>query len=425
MSEKKCLTVGITVRGNDSRLLSTIENVKRRTSEMECEIIVVCDGPPPSFNLPDDVVVVCTGDKPRGTSVAKHIAMMNAEFEIVVLCDSHMDFPERCFDMYYDHLTDFPNHVLCSAVNMISATGEECIHYGGCFKCKIIGDPADLSLAGNRVKGSRQPFGVGWKSDRFSGPIQGIMGGCYGLTKSFYDQMLLPWQYGRGWGGDEESISLAAWYAGGLCWMLPQVVTHYSGTRGFVEDTAFQQSPIYNRRRVVEMIDDRATREDFLYWFHQAHRVIDPDYDGVIAWREEMGGIAKRNFVDLIDDWQSKITVKELYYVQQERGIETKANIRKAEMIKRWRSEGDPPPAVSAEEKKEYEKPEVHFRANYGSYENRRICHACGSPKSKVLSTRTVHRQTIRYRECLNCKAVRPTQEIIPLEVFENLKDNG
>jgi hypothetical protein len=243
------------------------------------------------------------------------------------------------------------------------------------------------------------------------------MGGCFGLTKSFYDAMEQPWQYGKGWGGDEESISLAAWYMGGLCWLLPQVVNHYSGYRGFVEDADFKHLPLYNRRRVVEMIDDMATREEFIRWFDEKHRLVDNDFSALAAWRDSLAH--KRSFVDLIDDWESKITVKELYQVQSERGIKLKTNITRPVLLKMWREEKKSSRCSEKvllkkekEGKREYEKPPVHARANYGPLENRRVCHKCGSGASKVKDSRTVGRRTIRYRKCLQCGARRSTMEI-------------
>ena len=406
----KKMTVAITVRGDDKRLLATIESVRERTKDLDCEIMVVSDGPV-SCDVPNDVILELTGTKPRGTSFAKHTAMLRAEHEVVVLCDSHMIFPAGCFELYYDHLTAFPKHVVCSIVNMCDVHGGEGLHYAGCFETKIVGSPRKPT---NRDAGSRQPFGVGWKKTTFSGPIQGVMGGCYGLTKSFYDTMEQPWQYGKGWGGDEESISLATWYMGGLCWLLPQIVNHYSGSRGFVEDNYFKSAPLYNRLRVVEMIDDTATREEFVRWFYEAHHFEYKefkDFSPVTAWRESIEKISKRNFVDLIEDWESKITVRELYYVQEERGMNVKKNVKKTQMMEMWRR-SEKKQEVG---KREYETPEVHVRANYGAFENRRICHKCGSTASKVNDTRKTGRTIIRYRECLACGARRPTQEILPL----------
>ena len=413
---KKKITVAITMRGSDRRLLATIESVRERTRDLDCEIILVSDGPLVGGSIPQDIVLVLTDEEfAQGTSVAKHYAVLNAEHEVVVVCDSHMDFPEGCFEMYYDHLTAFPEHVVCSGVNMVPEIGVGVNYYAGCFKCKIVGAPGNAT---NRVPGSRQPFGVGWKDNSLSGPVQGVMGGCYGLTRSFYDTMAQPWQYGKGWGGDEESISLSAWYMGGLCWLLPQIVNHYSGTRGFVEDANFKHLPLYNRRRVVEMIDDKLTRNEFIRWFDEKHKLLDNDFTGVATWRDSFPH--KRSFVDLIDDWENNITVKELYFVQAERGIKLKANIRKPDLLKMWLDAGEivkneeksKNSGKKEKEKREYEKPKVHARANYGPLENRRICHKCGSGASEVKDSRTVGRRTIRYRKCLDCGMRRCTQEI-------------
>jgi glycosyltransferase involved in cell wall biosynthesis len=405
----KKITVAITVRGNDSRLLKTIESVKERVKGMDAEIMVVSDGACSNNNLPNDINLVLTDTKPRGTSFAKHTAMINAGNDIVVCCDSHMEFPAGCFEMYHDHLTAFPKHIVCSQTNMIGPDRVTSVYYGGMFKCKVIGDPRKPHID-NKV--DRQPFAVSWRDVRYSGPLQGVMGGCYGLTKSFYDTMEQPWQYGKGWGADEESISLAAWYMGGMGWLLPQTIDHYGGTRGFVEDNYFKSAPLYNRKRVVEMIDDKVTREEFIRWFDQAHSFVIADlkdFSQITTWRKSITEKKKRYFVDLIDDWESNITVKELYQVQKERGVEVKKNQRKAKMVDMWKN----PKGEGVVAKKEEKKVDVPARANYGAMENRRVCHKCGSYGSKVNNTKKTGRTVIRYRECLDCHALRCTQEIV------------
>ena len=52
-------------------------------------------------------------------------------------------------------------------------------------------------------------------------------------------------------------------------------------------------------------------------------------------------------------------------------------------------------------------------RANYGSNENRRVCHACGKPNSRIETIRKTGRITIRYRICLDCGRRRTTQETV------------
>jgi len=412
----KKITVAITVRGNDSKLLSTIESAKEQTKGLDAEIMVVSDGPVGVSNLPNDIVLVLTGEKPMGTSYAKHVAMRNAEHDKVVCCDSHMEFPKGCFEMYYDHLEKFPKHILCSVCEMIGLDGTSSPYYGGGFKCKIVGDPRNTTA---RQKGERQPFGIQWRSEKQPGPLQGVMGGCYGLTKTFYDTMDQPWQYGKGWGADEESISLAGWYMGGLCWLLPQTVNHFCGIRGFVEDNYFQSAPLYNRRRVVEMIDDKVTRNEFIRWFNEAHAFVYDDlkdFSPITAWRNEITNKKERYFVDLIDDWESEITIKDLYYVQEELGVDVKQNQNRDEMMKLWRSSVVKPneeiEIVAIEDESSIENPVIRGKANYGATENRRVCHKCGSSASKVNSTKKTGRTIIRYRECLKCQALRCTQEI-------------
>lgn len=57
--------------------------------------------------------------------------------------------------------------------------------------------------------------------------------------------------------------------------------------------------------------------------------------------------------------------------------------------------------------------PAITLRANYGSAENRRSCHACGSLASSVVGTRRAGNLVIRYRKCSSCGQRRCTQETI------------
>jgi hypothetical protein len=62
-----------------------------------------------------------------------------------------------------------------------------------------------------------QSFVGKWRKSDAVGQIPCVMGACYGITRDWYmNGLRRPWQYGTGWGCDEELISAATWLRGGI-----------------------------------------------------------------------------------------------------------------------------------------------------------------------------------------------------------------
>ena len=337
-------TVAIITRGRDPRLLSTVEQAQLTAPE-GTEILVVWDGPERGLALSDDVRQVQTDDRPRGTSYARHLAMMEAENEMVITCDSHLDFPAGWVEAYTEHLAKYPKHVICSRCEMIGR-GQGSIYHGADLRLKVEG-PQSTGVC--RKPGERQAVAAQWRSEQTAGPVMAVMGACYGMTKKNYKAMKAPWQYGTGWGCDEESISLAAWYMGGLCWLLPQVIGHHKQTLAtYQKNETDGPGVLANRQRVIEMVTDDDARIDLKVWMGKDHAETLPMTE-LAELREYYKAKGRRTWADLWAKWAGAITRPMLIDALEQNGLQLSQKLRRAkrdQLLKLWQeTEPEQPPA--------------------------------------------------------------------------------
>jgi len=327
-------TVAIITRGRDPRLLSTVEQAILTAPE-GTQILVVWDGPERGQALPADVRQVQTDDRPRGTSYARHTAMIESENDMVILCDSHLDFPAGWVEAYTEHLAKYPKHIVCSRCEMIGR-GQGSIYNGANLRLKVEG-PQSTGVC--RKPGERQALAAQWRTEKTAGPVMAVMGACYGITKKNYKAMNAPWQYGTGWGCDEETISLAAWYMGGLCWLLPQVIGHHKQSLATYQKNDTDGAGVMaNRQRVVEMVTDDAQRTDLQIWMGQADNEMVP-MAALAKLREFYKDKGRRTWADLWGAWAAAITRPMLIDALEQNGLQLSQKLRRAkrdQLLKLW-----------------------------------------------------------------------------------------
>jgi glycosyltransferase involved in cell wall biosynthesis len=259
------LTIAINCR-SDKRLTWTLDNIERATyANDRPDVVVVFDGNQkrPDLTLWPFVRAVQTGKSAMGTSYARHLGVMEARHEAVITCDSHIDFVDDALPKMLKAINESPFSLICGVCRMRGETGDH-DYYGADLFEYVGGEPDGTTVRG---KGECVAVAGKWRKSTDTGTIDCIMGGCYGLTRRTYIDAGEPWKYGKGWGCDEESASVA-WAACGyarLC--IPAVVVHeYQAKPSYNPSPDDIANVWYNRYRVAAMVcrGDKAKLMDMI-----------------------------------------------------------------------------------------------------------------------------------------------------------------
>lgn len=150
---------------------------------------------------PSEIIPVedANGD---GTSPTRHRGMVKAKTEVVITCDAHMTFEEGALDRLAQLVAENPLTVGCLGCCTNSAAEISNDVYRG----------ADLYETSEN-----HPFDAKWRKapNNQPGEIACVMGACYALSQTLYAKIGRPWRIGRGWGCDEQLISIPARLVGG------------------------------------------------------------------------------------------------------------------------------------------------------------------------------------------------------------------
>jgi len=229
----------------DSRLLWTIANIKRTCNPMP-EIIVINDGDKSMVNgiMFDGVNarLIHTGGA-KGTSFTRHTGIMAASNERIITMDSHIDFADGWLEKFEEGLDAHPDYIFCGKCrNVLMPENKEVGYHSG----------ASLEI----LKDAKAPVAGKWRRvEEPTGVIPCIMGGCYGLNKSWYQKIGEPWKYGRGWGADEESLTIATRMFGGEAYCINIDITHVFQPRSSYAVTAKDCVNVeYNKARTLLML---------------------------------------------------------------------------------------------------------------------------------------------------------------------------
>lgn len=228
------LTVVIACHNEPYEVKATVLSIIETSPANDCGIIVVDDASmtPLAPTLPPDAVVL-RNTRRCGVGPSRHKGIMAADTDWVLLCDAHMRFPQGWYERamaYLAHCGD--NELWCGACAAIDdnhpLTSPKTIYYGGVWNmCGL--DP--------NKRGHRQVFEINWNKEKLAAgaEIPAIMGACYFVGRSWYERHA-GLQYLRGWGCDEQLLSLKAWLSGGAIRMMPDVVIghkFWTGRRPF------------------------------------------------------------------------------------------------------------------------------------------------------------------------------------------------
>lgn len=153
----------------------------------------------------------------RGCQAARDFGIMEAKTDVVCVVDAHMDFEAGLWgDMM----------ALLAEMGGIGVVGCGC---GGLEpkQWKRMDDPRYFAYPIAWEEG--KPVQFKWNyARRLVARAFGAMGACYMFSREWYvDALLRPWQFGTGWGYDEECLTMANFLAGGDVRVSEKVAWHW------------------------------------------------------------------------------------------------------------------------------------------------------------------------------------------------------
>lgn len=207
----------IIAQRNEPYLLRTIDSVVRACAGKAPEVIVVSDGKQAKDpDLPPWVAHYQPWEHPRGCMAARDYGILRAQHPVCIVMDGHMDLDHGLPAAYRDHLSQNERDVLCArcpGLDPVTWTRQnhDC---SGAYVLWKDGPDTALSLK--------------WRYEVDTGEIPAVLGACYGLRRDWYvDGLQRPWQYGTGWGTDEELLSISNWLCGGANIVMPFEAAHW------------------------------------------------------------------------------------------------------------------------------------------------------------------------------------------------------
>jgi len=307
--------------------------------------------------------------------------------EVVIIMDGHMRVKAGTLDKMAAY---------CAA-NPTTVATTYCHHsYEQDWTGKPYAGASFAWTANGKDASEPQSFTAKWRTDRNAGQIPCIMGACYGFTRDWYRNGLQrPWQYGTGWGCDEEILSAATWLRGGKVELLPLAVWHQARKPGLVpyKMTDMQLLGVWaNRLRILDMLpmstDERA----------ELVKHIGPTLNRS-QWRQ----------VNAINDAAESAAYNKFLA----NGPMSWANFKQEMIGVQTVKQASPviPP------KKVEKKPRM--MANWGADEKnnagKRCCVHCGGGVTTVNRTMRAGKLVQRYRNCSDCDKNFPTREILTM----------
>ncbi len=236
----------IIAQRNEPYLRQTVASIVKACGGTRPEVLVVNDGRQEKRpDVPAWVRVETPWERPRGCQAARDWGLLNATHQACVVVDGHMDFDPGLFDGYRKHLADNPHDVLCA-------------HCPGLVPQEWRRQVHDCSGAFFLWQDGGTCLSLKWRYSYDTGEVPAVLGACYGINREWYlDGLQRPWQYGTGWGADEEILSISNWLCGGRNFVMPYDAAHWFRDQASVPypTDAFAVCGSYaNRIRMVKML---------------------------------------------------------------------------------------------------------------------------------------------------------------------------
>jgi glycosyltransferase involved in cell wall biosynthesis len=425
--ERNMLISVVIANRNDPLLSWTIENVIQK-SVTNPQIIIVHDGKQDRLPMKSGGALhFGPFAETRGPMACRDYGIQQARGELIFITDAHMDFEQGWDAKLIDAMKDHPKRAACCICHHnaeIDIDDTEHVYYGA--HCNWISED----------KGQKWVLNGQWRNDSSTGPIGCVMGASYAFSRSWYmDGIGRPWQGGRGWGMDEESLSIATWLMGGDVVLLPIHVAHQYRTQaqvGYELGPREQASVWFQRWLIVNMLPISEEQRKELLDALMVNGAYRAHYKAFEAWGGDEA-VRLRNLYATgpmtMDQYRSewidgkgrapKISRADLVRRAKLAGVKYWSRMSKAQLedalakiYKPKQLEAPPMPKKATKKKTTNTKRQTAARANYGAEESNRLCQVCGSASSRVNNTKTTGIVCLRYRQC-ECGARRVTREII------------
>lgn len=196
----------------------------------------------------DMVPIVIEDVRGKGPQACRNEGIMKAaDCEAVIVIDGHMRFQPGGLDRMAEHVHKKPQDVACAKCHHNAQMSfDDSPYCGARFAWKTEDRDQYWALCGK------------WRTKTTTGPIGCVMGACYGFNREWYIEGLnRPWQYGKGWGVDEEALSLVNWLCGGRNMLIDVEAAHlWRGQAGVPYlSTAHSMAMVwYNRLAFLHML---------------------------------------------------------------------------------------------------------------------------------------------------------------------------
>ena len=220
------LSVIIATHADNAELALTLNSLLLTTPDVsELEVIVVDDASPVPVGtlgaaLMGGHVRVHRNSRRIGVGASRHVGALMATGQFLLIIDSHMRFTPGWYQAAMLHASTHLMTLCCGVCLALDDTHKDVNHPDGAYY------GATWNMAGHdRNRPSlRQVFETVWALELPGEDyeISAVMGACYFIARDFYLR-LNPLQFFRGWGGDEASLSLKCWLAGGDMRLLKNV----------------------------------------------------------------------------------------------------------------------------------------------------------------------------------------------------------
>lgn len=273
---------------NEPLLRFTVENIVRVRGVVPVQICIINDGGQKvSVNDFADLldsqteIIVHNLSRHIGLGYCRDLAIREiAKYDFLFVVDAHMDFAYNSFEPLIEYLKEHPDHLTCFKVRGLDPDSKEWAnseYYGA--------DIRILNYDARQGQGklfpskwtTAQNIREKWKNGEVQ-EICGILGACYGMTRSNYiHKLLCPWGFLRGWGTSEQNISIPNWLMGGKNVLLPMECAHNFRPKGGghevnVHDIIFNQLRLLS---VLEMSEELFKYlKDYLYQQNKGYNLI-------------------------------------------------------------------------------------------------------------------------------------------------------
>ena len=260
----------IIAQRNEPDLQNTLDNIK--ATQANAETIVIND------------------KSGKGPQYCRNTGIHSSTTEIVIVIDAHMRFAKGALDDMAEYIAKNPDHVACAKCHHNSTMDLKDNPYMGARFCWKSQELNQYWIMHGK-----------WRSETTTGEIGCVMGACYAFNRSRYIEVLKsPWRFGKGWGMDEETLSLSNWLSGGKVMLLDIDVAHLARTGSQVP---FIYSPQQfdgvwaNRLALLRMFPiPAAETEELVQWLCQNNIMQN-------RWNEINGLLDHRGLSDIRDHY--------------------------------------------------------------------------------------------------------------------------